>query len=251
MSRKAVEVILLSKDRQNYNDPNVTASNFLISLQNSIIECNKISLLSVVIPNTFYNISDIRDNDNIIINGIILSIPEGNYNLTDYLNELQSAINTFYGLAYISITYDTKTSLVTFQKLTPGAFILEMPAGTADMLGFLGFYIYGGDTTYSGYKPPNLAPLGIYINIDIITNSVSSSTQAFNSATFFVSNTTNQQEYIQFFANTMFHHSTYYPRPISIGNSMKISLYDTQGFPLQNVGEWVMVLGFEFDKKFI
>ncbi len=242
MSTKANHCIISSRDRQ---DPvNTTPENFTVSLQNPIYNSSSFTLINVMLPNVFYNITAARGNNKISFNGYTYGIPSGSYTLTTYMGEITSLVTTtpLHIIPGFDMTYDQVTSKITISATSPFTMDFNLFPNTSYALGFKPLS-FTGSNTYIGTSPTNIIALGINILIDIVTNTTSLSTPNFRSSSFFINNNTNNQEYIQFFENSQYKHSVY--TNATFINSMNISLYDSDGFALENAGDWIMILSFD------
>jgi hypothetical protein len=244
MSQKANHCIISSRDRQDLI--NETPSDFTVSLQNPIVGFNKFTLINVEIPSVFYNITNERQNTTFSVtqgvNTYPLSLPEGNYNLNNYLSSFQAI-----GLSNIpgfNLDYDMISSRVIISATSNFSINFQTYPQTAYALGFNPTLLTGSNS-YTALRPTNIESLGILIVIDIVTNTVSTSNPNFRSSSFFINNTVNSQEYIQFFENSMYSHSVYTNHTFI--NNMKIQLYDSDGYLLKNSGDWIMIFSYSRD----
>ena len=238
MSTKANHCIISSRDRQ---DPiNTTPQNFTVTLQNPIYNSSSFTLINVMMPNVFYNVTPARGNNKISFNGSTYDIYDGSYTLNAYMQFIELFVSPF--IPGFSITYDQITSKITISATSTFTMEFNLYPKTAYTLGFKPI-LYSGSNTYTAESPTNMIALGINIIIDTVTNTTSLSTPNFRSSSFFINNNTNNQEYLQFYENSAYRHSVF--SKSTFINSMNISLYDSDGYPLENAGDWIMILSFD------
>jgi hypothetical protein len=237
MSTQANHVVISSKDRI---DPlNMTPQSFTISLQNGITNFDYFQLINVMLPNTYYNITNKIGNTALTINNTTYNITEGNYGLSEYVSALNAAISP--SIPGFSMTFNpiicqiqiSTTSIVTINFSQNSATALTLGFGQLDLSANL----------FTADLPPSLSPLGILINLDCVASTTSlSNLQGLRSSSFMVNDNTNSLEYVQFYENSQYSHTVRSNK--SIINTIQINVYDLNGYPLQNLGEWVMVLRF-------
>lgn len=92
-----------------------------------------ISLISASIPYTFYNINILNNLLSYTINGVTtnVSIPQGNYNISQFIAKMQSLLPNF------TISYDSITSKLTFTNTLNQNFTFN--SQTSTIMRLLGF----------------------------------------------------------------------------------------------------------------
>jgi hypothetical protein len=237
MSTKANHCVISSRDRQ---DPtNTTPQNFTATLQNPIYNSDSFTLINVMMPNVFYNITEARGNNRITIDNMLFVLSVGSYTLSAYLTVIYNLYSMI--MPGFNISYDQISSKVTISATDDFTIEFDQHPKTAYTLGFKPL-LYSGSNSYTAQSPTNMTALGINIMIDIVTNSTSLSTPNFRSSSFFINNNTNNQEFLQFFENSQYSHTVY--TNTTFINSMNISLYDSDGYALENAGDWIMIIAF-------
>ncbi len=107
MNTREIQLIINSKDRENYNSTGST--NFIVKLQNPInFDILAYGLESCCIPKTNYLVTsgqfEIRDS----VGDQIVAIPNGNYSITSLTTELLSALNGLGNDTY-TVVYNPST----------------------------------------------------------------------------------------------------------------------------------------------
>lgn len=230
MGEVSSEIIINSEDRIS-GEP----ADFLVKIPSQIRDFHSYTLVNVMIPNVYYNVTTNRKNNGMNVNGTYSTIISGTYSLQNYMASLMSIFPT------LTITFNVTTCRINITSAS--AFVLDFSntnvSGTASALGF-DKILYGSTNNISASYPPNLSPLGILINVDVVPNVVSISSPQVTSSSFLINNNTDSLYYTQFFENTQFEQTIHTKNPIS--DSLYIRLLDLQGYKLENCGEWVMII---------
>lgn len=244
MSTQSDHVIISSKDML---DPlTMNPSRFTIALQSPIEDFEYFQLISVLIPNTYYNVTDAIGNKQLIINGDSFYISDGNYNLIS----LMAAYTAGYSQTdpSFNITFNPITSVITMNSTTSFTADFTTVPNTALTLGYLPVLytsIPNSDGSYDivATLPPSLSPLGILINMDCVAPTTSTSNlQGLRSSSFMINNNTNSLDYTVFNENSQFSHSV--RSNFNIINTIQIKVFDLMGNVLQNLGHWNCILRF-------
>ena len=113
---------------------------FLVKLQRPLMNVRKISLISAVIPNTAYSVTDHDDQFDIqIADGKVLNliIAHGRYTILELLATIKVGLETHgNNEGTWTLTYIKKSYLVTIQNPTTGFRILTYPKNLNARLGF-------------------------------------------------------------------------------------------------------------------
>lgn len=239
MSAFADHVVITSKDRLNFSS--TTAQNFTVSLQNPVQDFEYFQLIWAMIPNTFYNVTNVIGNSQLVINGVTSEfIAQGNYNL----NTLMTAYTDLYSgtVPGFNIVFDPIAVKITVSATSNFTMDFSNTRETALTLGFLPI-LYSGSNQYISSLPPSISPLGVLINMDCVQPTVSTSNlQGLRSSSFMIPNSANQLDYLIWSENSFFTHSV--RSNFNVINTITVTLYDMQGNPLVNVGDWNCVLRF-------
>jgi hypothetical protein len=240
MSSSASHVVIDSKYRTNSND---FPHNFTINLQNPITNFKSIDLISVFLPNGYFNVSETRKNSSININGITFTIPDGNYNITEYVEAFTNLTLPSQGVT-VEIPLIYNNPRVTIFKTSASFsidFTLPDTITTAYTLGFQP-RLYTGGYYYYAHIPPSMSPLGILIDVNSISRFVSATNSNIRMATYVIPNNTNQNEYINFYESSGY--SSTIDSQKTMSNSLNIQVRDTLGHYLHGLGDWIMILKF-------
>jgi hypothetical protein len=141
---------------------------------NDLHQIKKVTLKSVVIPNTQYNINKYNNvlyMPNSLSTTTYFEIKQGQYKLSEFISAITTSINTGIAPNTISITQDPIT-----QKLT-----LQLSVGLMDIIGDITknkmAYVFGFDkddlgvSSYECINLPNLSGLNhIYISSQMLSN---------------------------------------------------------------------------------
>lgn len=239
MAFRSSLIVLDSKFR---SDPiNQTPANYYVTLQSAIQGATGLKLVSAQIPNTFYNISATKQNNTIVVNGITYTIPPGNYTLINLINYFNS--NILNNIPDGAMSYSRSDTYLIISS--SANFSMDL-TDNFDMAALLGYdaLLYSGSNIYNGTRPPTIKPLGIILNLDVVSNTVSLSNPRQRSCSFYIINSANSQEIVLYTENFNF---PQYANPNSnIINSIHVTLSDSDGDPLENVGENVIILACKF-----
>jgi hypothetical protein len=186
MTSREKYVVISSDDK----DPDsVSNSNFKVTLRERYAtqSIDRIIIKEVIVPNSFYNISDgdpIKGNgpaNNILLiessetkTQISVSVPCGQYNILQLIVALQSAINTQIAplTASVVITRDDITNLLSFTFTTTGIFTFLSISPMAPVLGFKSNISYTPTTlTITMPDPPDLSGINsVYIHSEALSD---------------------------------------------------------------------------------
>ena len=125
----------------------------------------KFSVVNAVFPMSFYTINN--RNNNVIINGGNYTFPNGNYNITQFINEWYITVGNSWTLSYSSVTNKlsfSNTSLFSFSSSSNS--IMQL-------LGFLpntNYTSYGSGALWT-LTPPYVVNLGGILKLDVKTAS--------------------------------------------------------------------------------
>lgn len=151
---REVQLIINSKDRENYNS--TVSTDFTVQLQNPInYDILAYGLESCCIPKTSYNIVDgsfeLED-----VSVRIISIPDGNYSITALVSELQTQMNLGGPVVY-TVSYNANTMKLSFVSDGTGFYInpnqLDFP-----FLLKLGFNNFTGYSSIASPLPTIIPP---------------------------------------------------------------------------------------------
>jgi hypothetical protein len=181
------KLVIISSDDK---DPgSISNSNFRVTLKERYASqsIDRIVVREVIVPNSFYNISDgdaVKGNgpaNNILLidyseikNQISVSIPAGQYNILQLITILQSSINTAlstYG-ASVVITRDDITNLLSFNFSNAGTYTFLSISPMAPVLGFSSNISYLPTTqTIRMPDPPDLSGINsVYIHSEALSD---------------------------------------------------------------------------------
>lgn len=238
MAFNADHVIINSRDML---DPlNMTHQSFTVQLQNPVQNFDYFQLINVMLPNTYYNITNKIGNTTLTINGTPYSITPGNYDLSNIIAAYNAAISP--SIPGFNISFNIIASNLSITSTNPITINFSQNPATGQLLGFPPIDVTGSNS-YQGKFPPSISPLGILINLDCVASTTSiSNLQGLRSSSFMINNNSNALEYTMFFENTMFTHSVRSNK--NIINTISVKLYDLAGNVLENAGPWILVLRF-------
>ena len=113
---------------------------FLVRLQRPLMDVKKISIISAVIPNTAYTVTEFDDCFDVELdNGSIIyvRIAHGRYTILELLAAIKQGLESHSNnIGVWSITYVKRTYLVTFQNPSTSFRILSNPKNLNDRIGF-------------------------------------------------------------------------------------------------------------------
>jgi hypothetical protein len=234
MTTRPQYILICSKDRDDYI--NQTPSDFTITLPNRIdlSDNNSVSLASVILPNTSFNITSL--NNTLKINSTTFTITPGSYDLADLIVALQNLVLPSF--PNMTITFDTISSTLSFTNNVN--FTLDMSIGK--LYKTLAFYprVYSSASSYSSnYAPALETCLFYFIHFDVCGQSVCGTSNT--TASFCVPNgSANKDEFTFFNANNNFFHSTDFNNEIP--RNFRVTLRDMSGNILQGTSDWCMLL---------
>ena len=142
--------------------PNLSeqSTNFNITLSPEIKRVKQVILQSIYLPLTWYNISQVYDNNTIIINvgtsNVSLTLTNGMYQtIQDLVNEIQTLIQT--QRSTLTATISKYSGLVVIQDTatTPTDFSLVF-TGALGMIGFTSGQTLSGEYSYTSLNVPSL-----------------------------------------------------------------------------------------------
>lgn len=218
-------VLIESKDRT-YGTP----SDFRLDLSKSVFaKC--ISLSFCQFPNTYYNVTN---RNNAIKFGIsTYTITPGIYNLIELLDAIAALTEN------ITCSFNDISQTITISNIAAFDIDLNIQNSMYQLIGFSKL-AYTGASSYSGTFVPKLYQNAAFISINNISSGCLSSKSDFiQNFTFMIPCNTNKNEINQFYA-----HSQYNLRPYvnSVINHFQVKIYDEDGYLMENVGEWIMLL---------
>lgn len=216
-------------------------SNFSFTLPTSIENAERMILVGAKIPATFYNIQS-GYNDTFTLNSILITIPEGLYNLIELGAVIEAQLISNISLAAFTVGFDPVLMKVFINSNSITSFSLDF---TNSMSAFiLGFrqQAYSGAVIFSDF-PPNVHTLSILIHMDCSSGMLTNN-KLVNSASFIIDNNVNKGEYI-------FHHDKTHNQQVSKASSqlfknVRVRVTDVNGKELKNLGPWQMVIQFDF-----
>lgn len=237
MSDKATNLLISSSDRDLNSNAN-TPSNFRVQLSSNILNANKMCLVNLILPYTFYNVLS-GINNQIIVNGTTYTLPPGNYSLTELLLQIQNQVQV--ALPSFQILYNDITSQVILTN--PVSITVSFPLiNLAEMLGFPQVTTNLTGAIINGVTPPNIGPLNILLNLDI-GSGMNNSNRFAGSASFIIPVLVNKNEYI------LFSDRTHYVAETKVNsqllNSIDVRVTDNKGRPLIGLGDWSFLLRFD------
>lgn len=248
-SIRVFDLVINSEDRFNYNS--TSSTEFRVQLQNPINHrIVGYGLKSAVIPKTNYNIPVIRNTFQVIDSTLTvktITIPAGNYTMTDLLAEIVVQLNAS-GPDTYTATYDPITGKVTITS-TFATFELQPSTQQGSILYKLGF---NPSTTYTAVAgtitAPNVADISgiktVFIKIKQLTQYIRNTT---NSMLNFKLDLGCQFGSIVYFADENKYHQYYNIAEDHLTNQgfFDVSLVDEYGIPVNlNGRDWSFVLQF-------
>lgn len=242
---KPTHRLIRSSDRDLFSNTQST-SNFNISFPSDVMNARKLCLVHAMIPYTFYNIMA-GYNNTFIIDGHIITLPAGNYDLNELGAAIQTSVQAL-GANYttFAVSYNPLTSKGNFSNAN--AFVADFTAqNISSVLGF-NKQVYSSTTSLDAVYPLNISTLSILLHIDGVSSGMSSSAKTANNASFIIPVNVNKSEYIQFNDKTNFVSDS--KVNVQLINSLNIRVTDLDGNQLQGLGEWQFILKFEhFETK--
>lgn len=212
-----------------------TTSDFNISVRHGI-KYNNCMLIMAMIPNTYYNITDM--NNGILLDEVLYTMPNGNYNLDEFFN-------AFINLSPLitAITYDDIIGKITI-TCSPSTF-LSFPIN-GSMHSVLGFDRTYSDnlTTHISTYPPSLSKYNLYIEIDQLSSNHTTTNNISGSYTYEITNNANKNDILQYY------YKTHYPQISNCKNhsdtmyNLNIKLKNQYNEILQGLAEWTIILCF-------
>ena len=205
-------------------------SNFSVHLPYTIngIKCE---LVSLQMPNTYYNITN--KNNALTINGSLTYVTPGNYNLIELMNAIPSQIPDI-----LSVSFNTTTNVL---NLLTNSISLAFPTSNSisKVLGFENSYSSTG-TSHNSVYPPSLYDLETYIEIPEFSSNFMTTNTNNATPTFVVPNNANKGDVITFNQNTQFNQ-----RALISGFSLQtitIRVKNQFNDIVQKLGDWTMML---------
>lgn len=242
------DMVINSEDRLNYLG--TSSTNFRINVNNPVISVLVgYGLKSAVIPKTNYNIPAIRNTFQIkdSIDTKTVTVPAGNYTMTELLTEIQSILNGF-GVDTYTVTYSAITGKVTITstyatfELNPN--LVYQQGSVLYKLGFnptIAYFAVAGTLT-----APNVADISgiknVFIKIKQLTQYMRNTT---NSMLNFKVDFGGCFGSIIYFSDEAKYHQYFNVSQDSIQSQgfYDISLVDEYGFPVDlNGRDWSFVL---------
>lgn len=95
-----------SRFRDNYGAPHTSAASFLYNLPEAIDNVVSLRLATIAVPSIPLTISESNGNNKLFINDILVTIPNGIYNIDELRNIINVTIATTPGLGAATITFD-------------------------------------------------------------------------------------------------------------------------------------------------
>lgn len=185
MSSREKYVVISSDDK---DVDSISNSNFRVTLKERYAtqSIDRIIIKEVIVPNSFYNISDgdpIKgngpSNNTLIITSVLTGdlnavIPSGQYNILQLIATLQTQINALlspFG-AYVLITRDDITNLLLFTFAGPGVYTFLGTSPMAPVLGFNSNITFLITTTAIQMPdPPDLSGINsVYIHSEALSD---------------------------------------------------------------------------------
>lgn len=90
-----------SRFRDNYGAPHTSAASFLFNLPEEIDNVVSLRLASIAVPSIPITISESNENNNLFIDDILVTVPDGIYNLTELLTAINAKIEEKVGLEIV------------------------------------------------------------------------------------------------------------------------------------------------------
>lgn len=227
---------LASKDREDFGaDP----ANCRLSVAKSLNpKC--ISLSFAQFPNTYYNITE--KNNKLKINGNIYSIPPGTYTLSDLMQALADALTPL----NITVSFDDVKGRLTFNTPNLDLFDFNVDDSIHAKLGFKK-QSYSDSNAFTGEFVPKIYDTSIFVSINGINSGciapIGRDNKNVQNATFIIPNNVNKGEIIQFYQHSQFNLN---PKVYDTINYFDVRFYDDDGFILQNLGEWAMMIELKY-----
>lgn len=241
------DLIIDSKDRENYLS--TSSSNFRIDLANPINgRVVAYGLKSAIIPKSTYNIPAVRNtftfNDG--ISTFTITVPAGNYTMTDLLSTVESLLNALGPNTY-TLTYNSTSGKVNFTSGASFTINPSLDASQGSVLYKLGFNP-GVSYTGTNVTAPNVADIsGIkaaYIKIKQLTQYMRNTT---NSVLNFKVDLNCPFGSIIFFADEGRYHQYFNSNKDNIGQIgfLDVTLVDEYGTQIDlNGRDWSFVIQF-------
>ena len=212
--------------------------NEVIIQLDSPVKANRIRIAHMEIGNTIYNVTN--RNNAVNLDGSLVNITPGNYNMTDLLNQIESEFNSSNSDTF-DISFSDSSSKITIVDSTKNCTLdFDVDNSLADLIGFDRNSTYTGSDTYIGSFPADLnAPIFVYID-SVSSNFVTSDDKRMS---FYIPNTEARNNTIYYNENEEFAQSC--NAYGSTFKQMRIRIEDKFGSLHNNVGPWRMVLRIE------
>jgi hypothetical protein len=261
----ADHIVLSSKDRISPYEPNplgfgliVTGNEYVtLSLQSPILNFERIELISFSTGNTSWNLYGYAYTAQFHVNSAPIQLfpLDGVYTLNEMIENMNSFANSSYPTLGFNIEFNSILSRMIITTTNTSTFDFTLDGGKAAAI-TLGFdpKVYIGNSIISE-RSPSISELRIFLNIDVLSQTVSSSlaphlsvgqTATGNiiaplaSTTFQLLNNNNKFSFINFYQNSNYSNRVYSNGPII--NTITVRLTDNFGTRLKNFAPWVMVL---------
>lgn len=201
MSQRINYLVLDSKDRTNHSESTTDCS---FHIQPTISGCHQAKLVSLVCPNTQYNINS--TNNHIYFNDgsdKVGVITPGNYDITSFLIVVKSTMESVSSLTF-TVAYDDTTMKITIIGSANWNFtFFNRVNSSVSILGFDEIDYPVGLSVTGDYVIDLSLPLYFYILVDEFGTNVKSG-NPFDNGSFVITNNTNVSDIITFTENTFF-----------------------------------------------
>ena len=126
------------------------------------INYEKCELKMTAIPNTYFIITS--NNNGLLINGSLVTIPPGNYNLDEFFNTFLNLDIRIKGISYNDVT-----GVITFTTSISVTIYFPSTGSINYIIGFPPDYSFTG-TSFNSSFPPSLAKFNLYIEVDQLSS---------------------------------------------------------------------------------
>lgn len=187
----------------------------------------KYKILSVIFPNTIYNVN--ASNNKVLYNGTLLTLPVGFYDSTNLPSAIKKMLDDDPGPDTFTVIISSTTGKLTITSDTSTVFSLEFTNGLDKILGFDAMNNLSGAFTYTGQYIINYdinTSVGIHINESSVRNVENVTDDCFNASIFVPLSTVNFGQYVTINDENAFEQFIIFEQPTKVLNISVVSLSD-------------------------